>query len=229
MKRDIVIFIGPPGSGKGSLAQLCMRQLGWLQLSTGNLCRQHIAQQTEMGRQIDFFIKSGKLISDSLIMGMVEQWLTECIEGECPILLDGFPRTICQAQALDKLLKMHPFSCMKLMIVNLSLPDCVVLKRLGSRLTCQNIGCQAVYSAADRALAPRQISLCDNCSSPVTQRSDDHSENVIKERLRIYYEHASSLLAYYEQSSHLFRNVAAEGSLDEVFSRLLQAIGLVRI
>ena len=76
-RKDIVIFLGPPGSGKGSLSQLCVKRLGWHQLSTGNLCREHIARGTEIGTQIDFAIKSGKLIADSLILEMVHDWLRE--------------------------------------------------------------------------------------------------------------------------------------------------------
>ncbi|HVX01242.1 MAG TPA: nucleoside monophosphate kinase [Candidatus Babeliaceae bacterium] len=229
MKQNIVIFLGPPGSGKGSLAQLCIKHMGWVQLSTGNLCRQHIALKTEIGKQIDFCIKSGKLISDSLITSMVEEILIEYMQKDVTLLLDGFPRTMRQAQALDTILKAQKFSCIRLVIVNLSLSDDTILDRLSARLICQNTKCQAVYSLKNRALAPRDVMVCDACSAPVIQRSDDHGELVIRERLKIYYEHAKDLLDYYRQSSHLIKNIVAEGMLDEVFNQLQQAIGLAGI
>ncbi len=93
-ERSIVIFIGPPGAGKGSLSQLCVKELGWAQLSTGNLCRYHITEQTELGKQIDLAIKSGKLISDGVIVDMVDKALPETFKQSPIVILDGFPRTV---------------------------------------------------------------------------------------------------------------------------------------
>ena len=104
-QKNLIVFMGPPGAGKGSLSQLCVDEFGWVQLSTGFLCRKHIAAQTTIGRQIDFFIKSGKLVDDSLIVDMVEEWLAEQIDQQRGVILDGFPRSVVQAQALDEILK----------------------------------------------------------------------------------------------------------------------------
>src|SRR5438105_2140053 len=100
---NIFIFLGPPGSGKGSVSRLCIKDLGWVQLSTGNLCRKHIAKQTEIGKEIDFAIKSGKLVSDDLITNMVLEWFQKDFDDSHTVILDGYPRTIMQAQAFTKL------------------------------------------------------------------------------------------------------------------------------
>ena len=102
--QQLVIFIGPPGAGKGSISQLCVQAFGWKQLSTGYLCRKHINEQTEIGKEIDFSIKSGKLVSDRLIVTLVEQWLADPSQHESPIILDGFPRNIAQAEALHEII-----------------------------------------------------------------------------------------------------------------------------
>ncbi len=103
--QAIFIFIGPPGAGKGTLAYNCIRRQGWIQCSTGDLCRKTSAQDSPLGRQIDLLLKSGKLISDSLIIEMVEQWLNEHLGQGVPIILDGFPRTLVQAEQLGHLLQ----------------------------------------------------------------------------------------------------------------------------
>ena len=100
-KQNIVIFLGPPGSGKGSLSNLAIKNMGFNQISTGNLCRQHIANATDIGNQIDSIIKSGRLIPDELITSMVFDWLNQRNNGFLPIILDGYPRTVNQAIALN--------------------------------------------------------------------------------------------------------------------------------
>ena len=90
----IVLFVGPPGSGKGTLSQKCVQELGWKQISTGDLCRAHIANETEIGKKIDFAIKSGKLVDDGLISQMVFEWFSEQKNGPHTVILDGYPRTV---------------------------------------------------------------------------------------------------------------------------------------
>src|SRR5437870_4418018 len=108
--RKIYIFIGPPGAGKGTLAQLCASRMGWIQCSTGDLCRKHVAEQSPLGMQIDLLIKSGKLISDELVIEMVEEWLHKNLYAYEHIIFDGFPRTRVQAELLEALLKKPSFS-----------------------------------------------------------------------------------------------------------------------
>ncbi len=143
-QKDIFIFLGPPGSGKGSLSHLCVKRLGWQQLSTGNLCREHIAQQTDIGKQIDFAIKSGKLISDSLIIEMASAWLKKTFEHTGIVIFDGFPRTVPQAQALHEIITSLDDVTMN--VVRMDIPFETVVYRLLARSICQNNKCQSVYS-----------------------------------------------------------------------------------
>jgi len=217
--------MGPPGAGKGSLAQLCIKELGWVQLSTGNLCRQHIAQKTQIGLEIDFFIKSGKLIPDPLIIEMVKDSLIKLGDSTQAFILDGFPRTVGQAQALDELLhKDSSFSSFDVVIVNLILDDAVALNRVSSRLVCKNMDCQKVYSAATNADALKSDMMCIECTSPLIRRVDDN-HGTIKERLMIYHKHAHELINYYEKNGRNIERLMVERPLGEVFGSFCQLMG----
>lgn len=223
-QKSIYIFLGPPGSGKGSLSQLCEKRLGWIQLSTGDLCRQHIAEGTEIGKQMDFAIKSGTLISDSLIVQMVGSWLLDQRSSKNPVIFDGFPRTVPQVDALRHLLKDRGINA-QLVVVHLVLPDEVVEMRLKSRLICGNKDCQTVYSAINARLAPRIEMQCDECSSSLVRRSDDH-EDSIKERLLIYYKHKQGLLEFYKAIGQSILDLPAHGHVEEVFDSFQHIVGL---
>jgi len=103
-QSKLFLFMGLPGSGKGTISHMCTTKLGWMQLSTGNLCREHIQKQTELGKHIDFIIKSGKLVEDEIILEMIKQWLMEVLHSQAVVILDGFPRTMRQAHLLDEIL-----------------------------------------------------------------------------------------------------------------------------
>lgn len=224
-KHDLYIFIGPPGSGKGSLADLCVRELAWRQLSTGNVCRHHISRQTEIGKQIDFAIKSGKLVSDSLIVSMVADWFDEYLT-RCPaVILDGFPRTVPQAQAFTALLN-NQFGAMRAQVIQLDISDEGVVQRLCSRFICENNECQAVYSLApDSALAPKKAEICDVCSGRLARRKDD-DEATVRERLAGYHRHERALVDYYKTLGEPIRQLPVEKPLQEVFKDFKQIIGL---
>jgi len=226
--RNIVIFIGPPGSGKGSLSNLCMEHLKWVQLSTGNLCRIHIAQQTEIGQQMDQAIRSGKLIADHLIIDMVDSWLLEQNEQTSSIILDGYPRTVAQAQALMSLLK-DKLNEFNLHVVRLSISDDQVVLRLGGRSICQNKNCQAVYSLLPgSSLSPKKEMVCDKCSHSLIRRSDDELE-AIKERLKTYYKHENDLLSYYHGAGIEIKKVNVEKTLHEVFGEFKILMGMQQL
>ncbi len=213
---DLVILLGPPGAGKGSLAGLCISALGWKQLSTGNLCRKHIAEQTEIGKQIDFAIKSGKLVSDSLVTGAVEDWLETSIGGARAVILDGFPRTVAQARSLHELIEKKRDS-LKLKVVRLSVSDDTVVARLCNRYICANIECQAVYSLGNGSvLHPKVAMICDQCGCSLIRRKDDNEESV-KERLKIYHKHEQDLLNFYIQTNQSIAEFNVERPLHDIF------------
>lgn len=213
---DLVILLGPPGAGKGSLAGLCIQALGWKQLSTGNLCRKHIAEQTEIGKQIDFAIKSGKLVSDSLVTGAVEEWLENSIEGAVAVILDGFPRTVAQAKSLQELLTKKKDS-LRLKVIRLFVSDDVVIGRLCNRYICANIECQAVYSLGEGSkLHPKKEMTCDLCATTLIRRKDDNEESV-KERLKIYHKHEQDLLNFYNDIQQQIAEFNVEKPLHELF------------
>lgn len=226
-RKKIFVFIGPPGSGKGSLAQLCVKELGWAQLSTGELCRQHIMDKTEIGRQIDFFIRSGKLIPDTLMIGMVEDWLLKSFNNVDVLILDGFPRTVVQATALDELLNKEIFSNVSLHVVQLEIEDSIVMDRMSSRLVCPNKHCGHVYSKQNAALMSHSGMECDQCpGTALVVRSDDTVDS-IKHRLEVYHKHAQGLLDYYcnHPKSRLIA-LDADMPLQSVFINLLNVIGI---
>lgn len=225
-QRNIVLFLGPPGAGKGSLSQLCVKRLGWQQLSTGNLCREHIAQGTQLGKEIDFAIKSGKLISDSLIIDMVNEWLGQSMSSQT-VIFDGFPRTVPQAESLQGLLEAR--GDMALHLVRLVIPDEDLVYRLSARSICQNKSCQMVYSLhKSSALLPTRENTCNECESALVRRSDDE-ESSIRERLRIYHEHEKGLRSFYEDSGLKVCTVEAHMPLEHVYERLLESTGFSHV
>ena len=219
----VFIFIGPPGAGKGSLASLCVKHFDWLQISTGNLCRKHIAEQTKIGKEIDLIIKSGKLINDDLITFMVFEWFNENADKALGIIFDGYPRKVAQAQAFDAMLKeKFPTAQEKIVLFNLS--DDVVVNRLCSRYVCQNKECQAVYSLSPHSgLTPTNITVCDLCSGPLGRRDDD-SEVAVRKRLDIYHRHEQQLIDFYQSINADIIELDASKQLLEVFEDFIQII-----
>jgi adenylate kinase len=221
---DIFIFLGPPGSGKGSLSSVCVKRLGWAQLSTGNLCRQHIADRTEIGKKIDFIIKSGKLISDSLIMEMVHEWLGAQRAPGTALIFDGLPRTVAQAEALDMLFKSFG-SKIRLHVIQLLIPDESIIERLKARAICQNKGCQAVYSLHEHSpLKPAKEMVCNECSYALVKRPEDE-EQVVQERLLIYHKHEQEIIEFYRRVGQKVHVLDVDVPLETVYKQLLFLIG----
>lgn len=225
MNNRIFIFIGPPGSGKGSLSALCVQRLGWLQLSTGNMCRREIQASSEIGQQIAFLIKSGKLIPDGLIAGMVKKDLEESLNNNSNVILDGFPRTISQATEFEAVLKDMQLAASYVSIVRLLARDEVVVGRLTSRLICSNSGCQAVYSTIDERLKPQQTMVCDLCKATLRQREDD-TRAVVQDRLDQYRFHENMLLDFYKQRDHEWFDVDVEKNVEDVFNEFKHLVAL---
>lgn len=219
------IFIGPPGSGKGTLSRLCVQELGWAQLSTGDLCRKHIKNRTEIGKQIDFAIKSGKLISDELVASMVCDWL-ENLAGSVPsIVFDGYPRTVVQARDFCKTVY-EKFDSVKLNVIRFIISDDSIIARLGGRYICQNKECQAVYSLiTGSVLNPKKGMGCDKCDSLLMRRPDDEADAIL-ERLKIYHHHEQALDFYIKNKQEVLE-FDVEKPVLQVFEEFKELVGIV--
>ena len=221
----IIIFLGAPGAGKGTLSEMCVREIGFKQLSTGDLFRKHIQESTEIGKQIDFAIKSGKLVSDQLVMKMAKGWIENEVTGEGDrIILDGFPRTVIQAQSLVDFLK-NKYSFLKLRIYKLVISDEEVINRIVNRVICENKDCQAAYSLLkDSSFQAKQKGICDKCGSSLIQRKDDTLESV-KERLKIYHKHEKSLLDFFKNVGFVIEELNFNNkTMADVFEELKRSL-----
>ena len=212
-----LILLGAPGAGKGTVAKLLTDVDGSVQISTGDILRGAVQAGSELGKQADAFMKAGDLVPDDLIMGIMEARLQEpdCKKG---FLLDGFPRTIPQAEQLSSLLDRLGIKLD--MAVNLDVPRDVILDRLTTRRTCSNSDCQAIYNV--KSNPPKQEGICDKCGSPVIQR-DDETEEAISKRLETYNEKTAPLVSFYEKEG-LLTNVNATSS-DVVVQSIKDKIG----
>ena len=191
-RSPIITFLGPPGSGKGTVAQQAYAELGFQILSTGNVCRQHIAEQTEFGKKLEKYLSVGKLIPDKLVIQMVSEWLDGAILQQTGIVLDGFPRTKEQAKAFLSLLSAE-FSGYPFGVIEFSISDDEILQRLRNRIVCENKACQRVYSDT---LPPRKQGICDTCGAKLNKRFDDDI-SIVKERLKVYAAYKNEILHYY--------------------------------
>ncbi len=213
-----LILLGAPGAGKGTVAKLLTAIDGSVQISTGDILRGAVQAGSELGKEAEEFMKRGDLVPDSLIMGIMEKRLQEsdCQKG---FLLDGFPRTIPQAEALKKLLTKLDITLD--MAVNIDVPRDVILDRLCTRRTCENTDCQAIYNV--KSNPPKQEGICDKCGSAVIQR-DDETEEAISHRLQTYNDKTAPLIGFYEKEG-LLKTVSGTSS-DVVVQELRTALGL---
>jgi adenylate kinase len=224
-QKDVIIFVGPPGAGKGSISQLCIQNSDWIHLSTGNLCRKHISEQTPIGKEIDFAIKSGKLVSDKLIVDMVADWFEKQQELLDKVILDGTPRTVPQAQALTNLAE-RSLQGVRFWVIRLMIPNEIAVERLSSRYTCQDNNCQAVYSCVPGSLLKSKSGMaCDKCAAPLVRRKDDEP-SAVSERLNIYYKHEQALLDFYESTGQYIHELNVNEPLEVVFNEFKRIIGV---
>ncbi len=220
--KQIIIFLGAPGSGKGALSRLCVSSFGWAQLSTGNLCRKHVAEGTELGKQIDFAMKSGTLVPDEVIIEIGTRWIDDEACKSESLILDGFPRTVVQARGvLDFLVKKYPY--LRVVIIELRVPDHEIIERLSSRLICTDKSCQAVFSSRIENLMPKTQGICDLCSSVLFRREDDSSD-VIRGRLATYHQHCGNLTAFYKNAGYVVHVIDGNRGSAEVFENFLRHV-----
>ena len=213
MPSGDLILMGPPGSGKGTQARRMVDEFGYVQLATGDLFRAHLSQGTELGRLAQTYMSKGQYVPDDVTVKMVRERLAD-IPRKTRIVFDGFPRTVTQAEALDRLLKECGRSLAAVLL--LDVPRDELLVRLGARATCSR--CQTVYSLAIRP--PKAPGVCDRCGGPVsaTARSDESPE-VVKERLEIYDSETHPVIDYYENRG-LLKRVSGVGTMEEIDTRL---------
>jgi adenylate kinase len=181
---NLIIF-GPPGSGKGTYATRLETKLGTTPIAMGDIFREAIKQGTPLGKKVESYLKSGQLVPDDLVIEVLKEKINQK-KGEKGFILDGFPRTIAQAEALEKIAKIDA-------IINLQVPEWIIVARLSSRRICKN--CGAVYNIL--YLKPKREGICDVCGGPLYQREDD-TEKVIKDRIKVYEKQTQPLLEYYK-------------------------------
>jgi adenylate kinase len=209
-----IILLGPPGAGKGTIAKALMQIDGSVQISTGDILRHAIADKTELGLQIEAAMAAGNLVTDDLIMGIMEQRLLadDCQHG---YLLDGFPRTIPQAEALKSLLAKlgEKLDC----VLELDVPREVIFDRLTTRRTCTN--CGEIYNVKSKP--PKVDGICDVCGHEIVQR-DDETEEAIENRLEVYNEQTAPLADFYRKEGLLVS--VASSDLDPVLAAIRERL-----
>lgn len=207
-----LVFLGAPGVGKGTQAQRLAAEEDVPQISTGEILRDAIKRGTPLGAQAKSYMDAGKLVPDDVVIGIIRDRLSRP-EGAGGFILDGFPRTVAQAEALDRMLREGGVDGID-DVVNFEVPNDVIIRRLSGRRSCRD--CQAVYHV--EYASPTQGGRCDKCGGPLVQRPDDKPET-IAERLKVYDQQTSPLVDYYQQRG-LLRRLDATASIDTVYDNL---------
>ncbi len=191
-----LIFLGPPGAGKGTQAKRVVEKYGIPQISTGDMLREAVAKGTELGKKAKEYMDKGELVPDEVVIGIVKERLQQpdCEKG---FILDGFPRTLAQAEALDEILK--ELNKKIDAVINVAVPEEEVVKRITNRRTCRN--CGAIYHLI--YAPPKVDNKCDKCGGELYQRDDDKEETV-RERYRVYRENTEPLIDYYRKKGILY-------------------------
>lgn len=194
----ILLMLGAQGTGKGTVAGIVSKEIGIPQISTGDIFRKNISEKTKLGLEADKYISSGNLVPDEITVPMVEDRLT-WEDAKNGVILDGFPRTIEQAQKLDEMLSK---SGKKVdLVLNLVTPREELIDRMLTRRVCTNQECKTTYNI--KLNPPKVEGICDKCGAKLKQREDDSDPEAIKRRLEIYEEKTSPLVNYYEQKGVL--------------------------
>jgi adenylate kinase len=209
------VLVGPPGSGKGTQAKFIAEKFDVSQISTGDIFRKHVTAQTELGVRAKKYMDAGDLVPDEVTIAMVRERLAEP-DADAGFLLDGFPRTVPQAEALGRILDelQHPLTA----VLELTVDDDEVVGRLSGRRTCRS--CGHVWHVEFEP--PAVPGICDDCGGELFQRDDDQPET-IRRRLEVYAEQTAPLVRYYS-SRGLLVSIQASGAVEEVTERAIVAL-----
>jgi adenylate kinase len=212
----IVILLGPPGVGKGTQGKLLCDSRGFRHIATGDLLRAARREGTELGRKAQEYMDRGELVPDTVIIGMVEEVLRDL--GDAPgVVMDGFPRTVPQAEAFDEALEGLGLKVDRVLVM--TAPDEVLVKRVAGRRSCP--ACGSIYNVYYSP--PAEDGICDSCGGELTQRKDDTVETV-KNRLEVYRRQTEPLIAHYEESSSTVVAVDGDQSVEVVQAAFGQAL-----
>ncbi len=212
-----LLFLGPPGAGKGTQARELAAELGVPQVATGDMLREALAQETPLGLEARRYMDAGALVPDGVVIGLIAERLREP-DAERGFILDGFPRTIPQAEGLDRLLKDLGQGLDRVVYFDVSEPE--LRRRLTGRRSCP--GCQATFHLV--SAPPRVEGRCDRCGSELVQREDDR-EATVRKRLEVYARQTAPLLDYY-RDRHLLVSVTGEGDITAIRRAIRDAAGL---
>ena len=212
-----IVLLGAPGSGKGTQSKLLVEKYKIPQISTGDLLRAAVSAGSELGRKAKAAMDAGKLVSDDVVLGMIQERLSKP-DARAGFILDGFPRNIPQAQSLDAMLARMSQPLQLALLVDVDSE--VLMKRITGRRTCSNASCGAIYNIYFSA--PKSSGKCDKCGSSLAHRSDDN-ENTVRSRLQVYETQTAPLMSYYKAQGKL-RTVRGTGSVSEIFKNVTDII-----
>lgn len=209
----VILLMGPPGAGKGTQAGPLSQHLGLPHISTGDLFREHIRTQSPLGQKAKSFMDKGNLVPDELVFDMLFDRVNQadCKNG---YILDGFPRTLPQAKALDQRLKKH-----RVIALNFNLPDQTIIERITGRIACKDCG-RPYHKIFD---PPQEAMVCNDCKGLLYQRDDD-KEEIIRKRLEVYRTQTAPLIEYYSKQKEVMRDIDSANEKEQVFRDVLEAL-----
>ena len=211
-----LILLGPPGAGKGTQAKLLAERLSIPQISTGDMLRAAVRAGTPLGKQARAIMERGELVPDEIVIGLFRERAAQA-DAAGGFILDGFPRTVAQAEALRKMLSERGERINR--VVSIEVPEEELVRRIAGRRTCR--GCAAMVHVEHTP--PKAAGKCDKCGGELYQRTDDNEETV-RERLRVYRSQTEPLIAYYDPDA-LVRRVPGTGPIEAIFAAIRAAIG----
>lgn len=208
-----LIFLGPPGAGKGTIAKQLVAKLGIVQISTGDLLRAAVKKGRELGKKAQVYMEAGELVPDALVIDLLQERITES-DCKAGFILDGFPRTIPQAEALDT------SGVVIDKVVNFTCSEGTIMQRLSGRRTCKE--CGAIYHIEN--IPPKKAGICDRCGFALIQRDDDKPDAILN-RLQVYKRQTEPLIGYYKDQNNLV-DINADQDCEDCLQETLNVLGL---